>query len=107
MKRSGTLDMDVTEGSFVWDLSKEQLNIKKHGVIFLLACAAFNDPLRKIYQDKKHSINENRYFCVGRVNYGILTVRFIYRSDTIRIIGAGYWRKGRRLYYEEEKEKAD
>ena len=28
-------------------------------------------------------------------------VRFTYRGETIRIIGAGYWRKGRRLYEKE------
>jgi hypothetical protein len=28
-------------------------------------------------------------------------VRFTYRSDVIRIIGAGYWRKGKRIYEQE------
>jgi len=27
-----------------------------------------------------------------------LTVRFTYRGSVIRIIGAGYWRKGRKIY---------
>ena len=31
---------------------------------------------------------------------GILTVRFTYRGETIRIIGAGYWRKGKKIYEE-------
>ncbi len=31
---------------------------------------------------------------------GILTVRFTYRGETIRILGAGYWRKGKRIYEE-------
>jgi pyruvate ferredoxin oxidoreductase gamma subunit len=34
----------------------------------------------------------------GRVADGILTVRFTYRGNVIRIIGAGYWRKGKKLY---------
>jgi predicted RNA binding protein YcfA (HicA-like mRNA interferase family) len=29
---------------------------------------------------------------------GILTVRFTYRKNKIRIIGAGYWRKGKEIY---------
>jgi hypothetical protein len=29
-----------------------------------------------------------------------LTVRFVIRGDRIRIIGAGYWRKGK-LFYEQ------
>lgn len=32
---------------------------------------------------------------------GIMTVRFTYRNNKIRIIGAGYWRKGKKLYEEE------
>jgi hypothetical protein len=27
-----------------------------------------------------------------------MTVRFTYRGNTIRIIGAGYWRKGKKIY---------
>src|SRR4029077_6839786 len=47
--------------------------------------------------DEGHSENEPRLFCIGRSGSGgILTVRFTYRGDCIRIIGAGHWRKGRR-----------
>jgi hypothetical protein len=31
-----------------------------------------------------------------------LTVRFTLRNGTIRVIGAGYWRKQRRLYEKAE-----
>jgi hypothetical protein len=34
---------------------------------------------------------------------GILTVRFTWRNQTIRIFGAGYWRKGKKLYEKENK----
>jgi len=45
--------------------------------------------------DERHSSAEPRLFCIGRSRSGgILTVRFTYRGDCIRIIGAGYWRKG-------------
>ncbi|MEN6503509.1 MAG: BrnT family toxin [Planctomycetaceae bacterium] len=50
-----------------------------------------------------HSAGEARYYCIGRVGPGILTVRFTYRGGTIRLIGAGYWRKGKKLYEEENK----
>ena len=30
----------------------------------------------------------------------ILTVRFTYREHLIRIIGAGYWRRGKKAYEE-------
>lgn len=44
---------------------------------------------------------EARLFCIGRTERGILTVRFSYRGETIRIIGAGHWRKGRKTYEKE------
>lgn len=30
-----------------------------------------------------------------------MTVRFTYREESIRIIGAGYWRKGKKIYEQE------
>ena len=35
---------------------------------------------------------------LGEKGNGVLTVRFTYRSSRIRIIGAGYWRKGKKVY---------
>jgi len=61
----------------------------------------FLDPRRKIFTDSQHSNDEQRYFCIGKVGDRIMTVRFTYRDEIIRIFGAGYWRKGRR-YYEKE-----
>jgi len=34
---------------------------------------------------------------------GILTVRFTYRENTIRIFGAGFWRKGKKIYEQQDK----
>ncbi len=82
---------------FVWDPVKEKINISKHGVDFSLAAQAFSDPHRKIFIDEKHT-SEERYFCLGKIKADILTVRFLYRDNKIRIIGAGFWRKGRRYY---------
>ena len=83
---------------FQWDENKEQLNQEKHGVSFSLAQLAFLDSNRIILEDVSHSQKEKRFYCVGRVAEGILTVRFTYRDKQIRIIGAGYWRKGKRIY---------
>lgn len=93
--------MDKISGSFIWDERKELVNIQKHGVDFITACKAFKDPKRKIYIDSKHTQKEERFFCIGEVEGKILTVRFAYRQGKIRIIGAGYWRKGR-WYYEKQ-----
>ena len=59
---------------------------------------AFQDPNRLIAEDLDHSADELRYYCFGRVFNGIMTVRFTCRGHKIRIIGAGYWRKGRKIY---------
>ena len=41
-------------------------------------------------EDMEHSNTEKRYYCIGKVNSGIMNVRFTYRKNKIRIIGAGY-----------------
>ena len=93
--------MEIESGSFIWDLEKESDNINKHRVDFSTACEVFKDPKRKIYIDSKHSKEENRLFCIGKIGNRVLTVRFTYRGHKIRIFGAGYWRKGE-MYYERE-----
>jgi len=80
---------------FEWDTEKEKANVTKHGVGFTEATSAFYDPKRLISADEGHSGKETRLFCIGRTARGILMVRFTYRGDTIRIIGAGHWRKSR------------
>jgi uncharacterized DUF497 family protein len=83
---------------FEWDEEKDKENREKHKVPFSLAQYAFLDPNRIIVEDINHSNEENRFYCIGRVGEGILTVRFTYRGNIIRIFGAGYWRKGRKIY---------
>ena len=86
--------------SFEWDPKKDLANQRKHGVSFALAQSAFFDPCRVIVRDLKHGEQEERYFCFGKAGGGILTVRFTFRGGAIRIIGAGFWRKGRDHYEE-------
>ena len=40
-------------------------------------------------KDLDHSELEKRYYCLGQIAGGIMTVRFTYRENKIRIIGAG------------------
>ncbi len=88
---------------FVWDDKKDKLNQQKHSVSFALAQIAFLDRNRVILEDLEHSDKEARYYCLANVADGIMTVRFTYRKSKIRIIGAGYWRKGKRIYEKENK----
>ena len=89
--------------TFEWDTKKEEVNKEKHGVSFKQAQLAFADPKRVIAKDLEHSKIESRYYCFGKVNEGIITVRFTHRENKIRIIGAGYWRKGKQIYEKENK----
>lgn len=88
---------------FEWNEKKNATNLKKHGISFSLAQLAFADPDRVILEDLEHSETEKRYYCLGEVAEGILTVRFTYRKNVIRIFGAGYWRKGKKIYEKENR----
>jgi uncharacterized protein len=83
------MGMNVVKSNFEWDFNKNILN--------------FGDINRIIAKDLTHSKSEDRYYCFGSVNDEIITVRFTFRKNIIRIIGAGYWRKGKQIYEKENK----
>ena len=93
----------MRKACFEWDEDKNRQNLKKHGIPFELAQYAFADLHRIIAEDLGHGGREKRYYCFGRVGEGIVTARFTYRAGVIRIFGAGYWRKGRKIYEEENR----
>ena len=90
----------MSESNFEWNEAKNLENKEKHGISFYEAQYAFLDSNRVIAEDLSHSQKEKWYFCFGlnEEKNGVLTVRFTYRSGRIRIIGAGYWRKGKKVY---------
>ncbi|MDR3608933.1 MAG: BrnT family toxin [Ignavibacteriaceae bacterium] len=93
----------MVKPDFEWDENKNILSFQKHGVSFKLAQLAFADIRRIIAKDLTHSKSEERFYCFGKVNSEIITVRFTFRNKIIRIIGAGYWRKGKQIYEKENK----
>lgn len=93
----------MTKPNFEWDEFKNILNKEKHNLSFENAQYAFADKKRIIAKDIEHSSYEKRFYCFGKVEGEIVTVRFTIRGDIIRIIGAGYWRKGKRIYEKENK----
>ena len=93
----------MSKARFEWDSDKDLVNQRKHNISFAEAQCAFADPRRVIAEDVSHSEEEQRYYCFGQVSGGVLTVRFTYRSGVIRILGAGYWRKGRTIYERENR----
>lgn len=88
----------MARARFEWSPAKDRENQLIHGVSFAHAQLAFADPRRVIAEDLGHSETEARFFCFGQVGGGVITVRFTYRAGVIRIPGAGYWRKGKRIY---------
>lgn len=84
--------------TFEWDENKNLENIEKHKISFEKAQMAFFDINRVIIKDIKHSQNEDRYFCMGKIEQGVVTIRFTMRNKNIRIFGAGFWRSGRKEY---------
>jgi len=91
------------DSTFEWDEEKNVFNQKKHHISFEEAQFVFADPKRIIAIDLEHSGSEERYFCFGKIDDNIATVRFTYRKGKIRIFGAGYWRKGKQIYEKENK----
>ncbi len=87
--------------TFERDAEKDLINQDRHGVPFSLAQFAFADLNRVIARDLNHSDEENRYFCFGKTEDEILTVRFAYRGERIRIFGVGYWRRREKIYEQE------
>ena len=90
--------------TFEWDGDKDRINKTKHGVSFEEAQLAFADPKRVIAIDHKHSDDrEQRFFCFGKTNRGVMTVRFTIRGENIRIFGSGLWEEGKQVYERENK----
>ena len=94
--------MDIVVGDFIWNAHKEKANVLKHGIDFRSAAQVFSDRDLRIFIDDVHSVKEVRFFGIGMLNGRILTVRFMYRNEKIRIFGAGYWRNGKVLYEKKE-----
>ncbi len=88
----------MPEAGFEWDDATDLANRDKHGVGFAEAQQAFLEPNRLIFADTAHGGSEQRFFCLGLVGDRVLTVRFTWRDGQIRLIGAGFWRKGGWLY---------
>ena len=96
------IEYQVPVDRFEGDEAKNSGNIRKHGVSFFDGQRAFLDPNRVVTKDVTHSSpEEERYFCFGKIGNNVLTIRFIFRGNVIRIFGAGYWRKGGKIYEQE------
>ncbi len=76
---------------FEWDEEKEQKNIRKHHIDFTMAAKVFFDENVIVRYDEMHSVNEERYIAIGKVDDTILILMVSYtmrEEDRIRIISA-------------------
>lgn len=89
---------------FEWDDDKAESNYRKHGVSFIAATKAFDDPDAVELLDEEHSDGEIRFQIIGLANGTLLFVAFTERDGVTRIISA---RKANarqaRIYYERKK----
>ena len=71
-----------------YDSHKNQKNIRKHGISFITASSAFDDPNALVTYDDYHSSIEDRYNLIGAVGSHILFIVYTMRNDVVRIISA-------------------
>jgi uncharacterized protein len=74
---------------YEWDDEKAALNLRKHGVDFLDAIAALEDPNRAEEIDAQFDYGEERIQVIGIAHGTVLFVVVTFRGeDTFRIISA-------------------
>ena len=75
---------------FEWDVGKEEINQRRHGISFEEAKELFTSGLDylEIY-DVEHSYEEDRFIAIGLVRRGLIVVVYTERQeDVVRIISA-------------------
>lgn len=87
----------------VWDPTKADRNIKKHGLPFDEAATVFADPFAAIFGDETHSTAESREIIIGHSALDrLVVVCFVeVTRGTIRIISARKATRTERKEYEE------
>ena len=85
--------------SFEWDSEKARINYERHKIHFEVAAAVFDDENRLEWYDAQHSLDEDRYNTIGKVN-DVLFVVYTERKEKIRLISARLATPTeRRVYY--------
>lgn len=103
MARDYEFELEEIGAHFVWDADKDSKNREKHGISFVEALAVFTDPKALEMENIKHSRQgEKRFMRIGKLKTGeIITVSYMWRSDTRRIITAHPNRHWRKVYEKE------
>lgn len=83
----------------VWDPFKARSNLAKHGIEFRDAAAIFEGPLIQ-FPDRRRDYREDRYRAIGSTGADVLTVVFVRRDASIRLISARRASNEERMRYE-------
>jgi len=81
----------MTELKFEWDINKDKINTKKHGVTFDEARTVFFDEHAIDFYDPEHSDEEERFILLGnsfKLNTIIVCHCFREEQTKVRIISA-------------------
>jgi uncharacterized DUF497 family protein len=88
---------------FEWGPHKAELNRSKHGVSFVEAATAFDDPLAITFDDEQHSADEERFITVGYSSRReLLVISHTQRGTALRIISARLATAHERKTHEDE-----
>jgi uncharacterized DUF497 family protein len=87
---------------FEWDSQKANVNLRKHGVIFELACEAFFDPFIFYLQDETVNGDRRETIIGMSTNWQLLYVVYAMRGDIFQIISARSVTKVERETYENQ-----
>ena len=92
---------------FEWDINKNALNIKTHGVSFDEAKEVFSDEFGlDVYDDLHSDSAEHRFLILGLTVKGLLLVVYTVRfEENYRIISARKATKSEEISYWNEREK--
>lgn len=87
---------------FEWDETKNQTNIRKHGVSFETARRIFEGPVLS-WLDVRRVYGEDRYISVGSIGAGaLLVVAYTVRNRRVRLISARPASRKERQAYDEK-----
>ena len=71
--------------NFIWDETKRQTNLRKHGLDFADAEKVLNGPL-VLLEDKRKNYGEQRMIGIGLLDYLVVLMVHVESDDDIRII---------------------
>jgi uncharacterized protein len=83
---------------FEWDASKNEVNVRKHGINFEAAKFIFAGPLVERI-DRRRNYGEQRIITIGSNNGIVMVVVYTWRGDRLRLISARKANDGERRAY--------